>query len=475
MINNGPQIPPDVIVLEFNELCPGLMDKLIAAGKLPHFSRLRDRSLAMITDANEDPPNLEPWIQWATIHSGMKADEHGVFDLGEGRKINQECVAKILSDSGIRVGVLGSMNTNYHDLNGFYIPDPWDLQGQAEPRSLQPFYETVSKQVQESSKEGGLSKKDLLQFGWFMIRHGMKPSTVWAGIRQLWSEFRNKATSWRRPMILERLQFDLFLHLKKKYQTRFNTFFCNSTAHFQHYYWRNMEPDIFVIPPSEEDDESLRFAIEEGYQQMDKLVGRFLNKFPNSSFVLLTALSQKPWRETTKCTFRPADFGKFLKFCGLENSQVEIKPVMAEEFHVICPSAETQSLAQQKILQLTLDGKPVMKARPEEGGLFCGCLINEYPGEDRVVSHPDGGQIKFGELFHMVHSMRSGRHHPHGIFWLPSEKPGIVDQPIPLEDVAPTLLGLYGIAGPEYMTGKDIKLVPSRTDADALVASETLS
>ena len=447
----------DVIVLEFNELCPGLMDKLIGEGKLPNFSRLRDSSLAMITDADEDPPNLEPWIQWATIHSGLKAEEHRVFDLGEGRKIEQDCVAKILSNNGVKVGVLGSMNTNYRDLNGFFVPDPWDLAGNAEPSSLQPFYETVAKQVQDSSKDEGLSKKDLMGFGWFMLKHGMKPSTVWAGMKQLMSEFKNKAVSWRRPMILERLQFDFFCHLKKKYKTRFNTFFCNSTAHFQHYYWRNMEPEIFTLPPSEQDDKSLQFAIEEGYRHLDQIVGKFFSKFPESSIVLLTALSQKPWRETTKCTFRPADFDAFLKFCGLGNSQVEVKPVMAEEFYLVCSSDEEKSMAKEKIMQLTMDGEPIMKARDEDEGLFCGCIINDYPGDNRVLKHPDGGETEFGDLLHMVHSMRSGRHHPHGLFWSPSKNPRIVEESIPLEDVAPTLLGLFNVDPPEYMTGKNVE------------------
>lgn len=448
----------DVIVLEFNELCSHFIDQFIDQGKLPHFKRLRDTSVAMITDADEAPPRLEPWIQWVTIHSGLKAEEHKVFDLGEGRSLETACIAKLISDQGIPVGILGSMNTNYQGLNGFLVPDPWDLEGKAEPKSLQPFYQAVAKQVQDSSTGTGLSKRDLLSFGWFMIRHGMKPATIKAGIVQLLSELKDKGVDWRRSMILEKLQFDLFLHLKQKFQTRFSTFFCNSTAHFQHYYWRNMEPEIFAFPPGEHDHLSLQHAILEGYQQMDHLVGRFSVAFPKSRLILITALSQKPWRETTKCTFRPKNFEQFLQFVGISPRSVRVKPVMAEEFHLICNSSEQSQEVFDKIIQATIQGEPVMKTRLEEGRIFCGCAINDYSATEAMVTHPVGGEVAFGTMFHMVHSMRSGRHDSHGLFWVQSESPRVVSEPIPLNCVAPTLLDLFNIASPGHMSGSAIRL-----------------
>ncbi len=453
----------DVIVLEFNELCPQFMQQFIDAGKLPNFQRLRDRSVAMITDADEAPPRLEPWIQWVSIHTGLKADDHGVFDLGEGRKVRHKGVAQILSDAGVPVGVLGSMNTNYRNLNGFYIPDPWDLNGQAEPASLQPFYQTVAKQVQESSTQEGLSKAEMVRFGWFMLMHGMRPSTIQAGVAQVWSELRDKGVEWRRSMILERLQFDLFRKLKRRLKTRFNTFFCNSTAHFQHYFWRNMEPEIFTVPPGENDHPSLRNAIEEGYRAMDRLVGKFMTEFPDSRLVLLTALSQQPWRETTKCTYRPRDFQAFLQFVGIDPSNVEVKPVMAEEFHLICRRPEMRQKIQEKLLAASVNGQPAMKARIEDEGVFSGCAINDFSAKGVKIMHPVGGERLFDEVFHMVHSMRSGRHHPHGLFWVQSNRPRIVPDPIPLVDVAPTLLNLFAVPAPEYMTGHvvDVDLAPA--------------
>ncbi len=457
MIAN-PSTSEDIIVLEFNELCPELMDRFIGKGMLPNFKKLRDHSVAMITDAEEEVAKLEPWIQWVSIHSGLKADEHEVFDLGDGSRLNQVCIAKIISDHGLRVGVLGSMNTNYRDLNGFHVPDPWDLNGRADPPFLQPFYEIVSNQVQESSKSEGLSKSDMAKFGWFMVRHGMRQSSVRSAISQLWSERKDKGFEWRRPIILEQLQFDLFRHLKRKMNTQFNTFFCNSTAHFQHYYWRNMEPEYFDVPPDDTDHASLASAIEYGYKKMDELVGEFFREFPDSRLVLLTALSQQAWKDTTKCTFRPRDFNEFLKFVGVDPGDVEVKPVMAEEFRVIPKQSGDLQSIQEKILQARVSDEVAMKARLDGEDIFCGCVINRATARQQEIEHPDGGKRTFEELFHMVHSMRSGRHDPHGLFWVQSDKPRVERNPVPLVNVAPTLLSLMGIDAPSHMSGQVIPL-----------------
>lgn len=446
-----------VIVLEFNELCPNLMQTFVGRGLLPNFKKLYDSSVVMTTDANELPPQLEPWVQWVTVHSGLGALEHGIFNLGEGHKLGKKEIATVLSDHGRSVGVLGSMNTNYRNLNGFFVPDPWDINGIAEPQSLQPFHAIVAKQVQDSSTSNGISARDLAAFGLFMGRHGLRASTIAAGVKQLFQERADSGVKWRRSLILEQLQFDLFRNLWFKYKPNFSTFFCNSTAHFQHYYWRNMEPDLFVLPPGEDDHPSLRTAILQGYQAMDNLVGKFLTDFPSARLVLLTALSQQPWRETTKCTFRPRDFARFLHFVGIDPSVVKVKPVMAEEFHILCEASERDKLL-QSILAATFSGKSVMKARLEDDGVFCGCAVTDASACEGTVEHPRGGKMQFTDLFHIVHSMRSGRHHPHGLFWVQSSHPRVVTEEVSLLDVAPTILNLFGIEAEDHMVGTAIPI-----------------
>src|SRR5437588_3778309 len=101
------------------------MDRFIAEGQLPNFKRLRDRAEVFTTDAEEPPPNLEPWIQWVTVHTGVPYSEHGAFRLSEGHKVSQKRVWDLVSEAGDPVWVCGSMNCRYESgARGWFLPDP---------------------------------------------------------------------------------------------------------------------------------------------------------------------------------------------------------------------------------------------------------------------------------------------------------------------------------------------------------------
>src|SRR5262245_39631204 len=102
-----------VILLEFNELSPSLMSRFIGEGQLPNFKRLHDEAEVYITDAGERQENLEPWIQWVTVHSGLSFPQHRIYHLGDGHKLKHKCLWDTLSDANLRVGVCGSMNVRY--------------------------------------------------------------------------------------------------------------------------------------------------------------------------------------------------------------------------------------------------------------------------------------------------------------------------------------------------------------------------
>jgi hypothetical protein len=446
-----------LILIEFNELCPALLQNFMDRGLLPNFRRLYESSSVFTTDAGEQEPHLEPWIQWPTVHSGLPYSEHHVFHLGDGRKLYWKCLGELLSDAGVPVGICGSMNLNYGRLNGYVLPDPWDREGQPHPERLMPFYRTVARQVQESSREGPLSKKEMLAFGWFLVRNGLRPGTAGALLKQLWRERREPGLRWRRAMLLDRLQYDVFRSLNLRFGVRFATFFCNSTAHFQHYHWRNMEPERFAVPPPETDHPSLSTAIPEGYQAMDRLIGRMLGDYPDDVLVLCTALSQQPWVSTTKCTFRPRHFDTLLEFAGV-TAETAVKPVMAEQFHVECLDEEAATLAEARLQELTLDEEPLMAVKREGSSVFAGCRINDAAVVDRPVTRrSDGGRQRFGDLFYMIHTMRSGRHHPDGVLWLRTGRHRVARERVSLLDVAPTVLAHFGVSQPRQMRGRALQ------------------
>ncbi|MBL8793172.1 MAG: hypothetical protein JNM56_04650, partial [Planctomycetia bacterium] len=365
-----------------------------------------------------------------------------------------------------------SMNTNYRRLHGYVMPDPWDKEGVACPQDLQPFYRFVSRQVQESSGAERLRLTDALRFGWFMLRNGLTAGTVGAIFRQLWRERLQPGIRWQRACLLDRLLYDAFRSLNRRYNVRFATFFCNSTAHFQHYYWRNMEPAHFDVPVPATDDPSLADAIPHGYRMMDQLIGRLLADYPRTVLVLCTALSQQPWTDTTKCTFRPERFDDLLEFARVSPRTVQVKPVMAEEFYLECPTADYAGVVEKRLNELTVDGEPLMKVQRTGPSLFTGCRLTDARTLDKTIERgSDGFARPFASLFHMVHTMRSGRHHPDGVLWVRNGQHQVFADKVSLTSIAPSVLHFFGVTPPAHMKGDALDWAANPNSSVALAGA----
>ncbi|WP_132975746.1 alkaline phosphatase family protein [Pseudonocardia dioxanivorans] len=443
------------LLVEFNELSPVLLDRFIAEGRLPSFKAFRDASVVFTTDAGEDAPNLEPWIQWPTLHSGLPFAEHGVFALGDGRRrLTGPLLGDVLSAAGVPVGIFGSMNLGYTRRAGepgYVVPDPWDVEGRAYPASLQPFYETVSWAVQESSRDGLPGAARLARFAAFLVRSGLRPATVAAVVRQLVDERRVGGVGWRRASVLDELSYDVFRHLNARHGVRFATFFSNSTAHYQHYYWRDMEPELFA----DAGDGRHADAVLHGYRSMDALLGRIMADEPDSLLILATALSQEPWTESAKRTFRPRDFGTLFALAGV--SDAVAKPMMAEQVVVELPDAAAAERAGRALRALAVDGDRLLNADRDGRRLQVGCR-SDVGREGATITLADGGTVAFDDVFYPIHTTRSGRHSRAGALWFRTGRHHVVEGTVPLTDVAPTILDHFGVAAPPQMKGSILPL-----------------
>ena len=302
-----------VIFIEFNELSPVVVDDLIADGHLPGFEKFRSESSCYTTYTDEREYDLEPWIQWVTLHTGVPKDVHGVSKLGDNKDLKVPTVGQQLHDSGVKVGIYSSMNLRHELDSGYCVPDPWDPNGVTTPRELQPLYDLISAQVQESSKSQLPSLGEMFRLLASLISHGVSISTVGAAGMQLAQELIHKNRDWKRATILDRINYDISKHLHRKHKPQFATFFSNSTAHYQHYFWQNFEPELF----SDRDDIDVKSsnAVLFGYKNMDRMLTRFMSDFPDAILVLCTALSQVAWTDTRKQTYRPRSFSDLPDFC----------------------------------------------------------------------------------------------------------------------------------------------------------------
>ncbi len=386
-----------VIVLEFNELSPVLMRRFIDAGHLPNFRRLHDEASVWVTDAEERPPFLEPWIQWITVHSGESYHEHGVFNLDEGHRAAAPRIWDLASRAGLRSWICGSMNVAVAPgFRGWMLPDPWTTHVAPRPAELLPYFDFVRRHVLEYTNEQvPVTHADRLRFVAFMARHGLSAATAWAIVRQLAGERLDPRSRWRRAVLLDRLQFDLFRWHWQRERPAFSTFFLNSTAHFQHFYWRNLEPERFR-GAARRTTSSARWPTRcsSATGRWTALVGECLAMAgDDAALVLCTALSQQPcltYEESGgKVIYRPRDFERLLAFAGV-TSPHRVAPVMAEEFHLYLESTAEAVEAERRLAAMRVGDRPALVVRRDGSGLFCGCKIHGALGKDATISTPTG-------------------------------------------------------------------------------------
>lgn len=447
---------PSVIALEFNELTPKLMLDWIAQGHLPGFKRLFGESRVFVTDAEERPPLLEPWIQWITVHTGLSYADHKVFDLGDGHKLKAPRLWDLVSAAGKKVWICGSMNAGKRDadLNGAILPDPWSVGLVPHPPGVfDAFYHFVRTYVQEYSRNDvPLKAADYARFATFMISHGLSPKTIRRTVAQLASE-RGADLKWKRAMILDRLCWDVFRAQWRRLRPSYSTLFLNSTAHLQHYHWRNMDPAAFAIRPSATEQATYQDAILEGYRAMDAIVSEALDMIAgtDTSLVLVTALGQQALTryedEGGKQVFKPHDALGLLRFAGFD-APARYAPVMAEEYHLYLDSEASAAAAEAALGRLDFDGQPLMKVRRQGDELFAACAVTRMPDDLALVRVAGTERARrFKELFFPVQGLKSGGHHPDGIFWVRTadRRHEVTHEKVSLRRVAPTLAALAGL------------------------------
>lgn len=431
-----------LLLLEFNELCPGLIDTFMAEGSLPNFKRLRERSHAYITHTSE--ALLEPWIQWVTVHTGVPLDEHGIVDLDEAEKLKHEAFWDgVKSDN---VLLMCPMNVRFNRTDrSIFMPDPWAA-SQAPSPDIEPFYRFVRSTVNTHARAQGLDKKVALDAVRYLASHGMRVRTAVSLVRQLVQErVGSHDVKWRRATMLDKLSWDVFAHFwRGDRQPKIGVFFSNATAHYQHKYWRHYQPDVFSLKPDKNELRSYGEAIRYGYKCLDELLGKALRiAGPDTAIVLCTALSQQPMLDYEerggKAMFLPKDYPQLLNILGLQAAP-RVEAIMAEEARLHYERAEDAELALARLQAVTTsEGLALFKLRGFDGRSFiigCAVFANEVEPTTRICLG-DHAVADFRDHFIAMPTTTSAKHHPDGLLWvaLPAGTASAEVEHIPLTQV----------------------------------------
>ncbi|MFN7921870.1 MAG: hypothetical protein U0Q16_17345 [Bryobacteraceae bacterium] len=438
-----------IILLEFNELCPPLLDRWMAQGELPNFRRFYDDSAVFTALADElNPDYLDPWIQWYSLHTGLAYKQHRVLHLTDGPKAGHNDIWKMLMSGGHTVANCGSMNAaSFRCGGGFYIPDPWCNTESPNPDELGIYHKVVTNRVQENSTggEGCLTRNDYKAFLRFLMRHGLTGNTVFALASQLFSDtIMHAENKWKRAALLDLIQTDVFLHFWNRARPEFSTFFLNSTAHFQHAYWHCAFPEEFDGPRDEAYIEAHKGAVLHGYRQMDALLERFFDlEKQGVTLILSTALSQQANVGTSDQFYRVREIRPFLQSLGIE--PVEVLPVMTEQYSAQFRDEASARAAREKLAELRVEGIRIIDfGKAPEGSLYFGCGIRSAVGKESTIEGL-AGSPRFFDVFYTIPHTKSARHHPDSVLWFKTGKHQVHRKKVSILDIVPTLLDMYGV------------------------------
>lgn len=341
-----------LILLELNEINFDIVNNYILKypRRFPGFEKLMMNKM-IFTESEIRYEELEPWIQWASVHTGKSYSEHRLFRLGDVVGSNAPQFFEQLEMDGISVGAISPMNAeNRLKKPAYFIPDPWTKTPTDDSWWSKRLGSAVSQTVNDNAqskitKSSALSI--LLGLVWFAkFKH--YPLYFKLALKSV-------GASWRRALLLDLFLHDLHLSFFKDKQPQFSTLFLNAGAHIQHHYFHNSpfisvdskfkNPDWYISPKFDPFSEML--------EVYDRVIEEYLAD-DECELIVATGLSQRPY-DRVKYYYRLKDHFDFLKKIGI--NFLDIHPRMTRDFLVTFPSMEDAAKAQNILSALKISGK----------------------------------------------------------------------------------------------------------------------
>lgn len=399
-----------LILLELNEINFDVVEKYVAAdaSRFPALAKLL-AGARIRTTSEQKYEELEPWIQWPSVHTAKSYAEHGVFRLGDIVGSGNPQIFEQLEQAGYKVGAISAMNAeNRLQQPAYFIPDPWT---QTPPDSSW-WSRTLSAAVSQAVNDNAQSRitaKSALQVMLGLLR--------FARIKH-YSRYLNLVAGsgkkpWLKALVLDLLLHDVHWSFFHSRRPHFSTLFLNAGAHIQHHYFFNAIPlraEIDNKNPSwyaKEDEDPLADVLD----LYDLIVGEYFS-LTDVDVVLATGLAQKPY-DRIKFYYRLNSHADFLR--GLGIAFKEVYPRMTRDFLIEFDDEKDALKAQETLagVHVQNDGLPLFGEIDNRGkSLF---VTLTYPHEVLASTNyifGDRVQALLSQVSFVA--IKNGMHQPEG-------------------------------------------------------------
>ena len=120
---------------------------------------------------------------------------------------------------------------------------------------------------------------------------------------------------------------------------------------------------------------------------------------------------------------------------------------MSHQFHILCDSEESAKANHDKLNSVIWEDDSLFSLRLEGKDVFGGCRIYQPIPSDSVIEI-NGKNASFMDIFYLADNLKSGMHHPHGVFWVYQQDRKFDEhsEVIPLENATRIILDECGVA-----------------------------
>jgi len=434
-----------LILLELNEINFDVVEKYIAvdATRFPSLKQLL-AGAKIRTSCEKHYEELEPWIQWASVHTCKTYSEHGVFRLGDMVGSDVPQIFEQLEDAGFKVGAISAMNAeNRLRQPAYFIPDPWTRTPTDSSWWSQSLGQAVSQTVNDNAK-AHISTKSLLQAVLGLLRF----ARVGHYLKYLSLFVASRHKPWLKALVLDLLLHDVHWTMFNNKKPNFSTLFLNAGAHIQHHYFFNSEP-----LRKESSNKNPAWYVAENEDPLadvlglyDMIVGEYFSR-SDTDVLLATGLAQKPY-DRLKFYYRLNAHADFLRRLGIQFSGVF--PRMTRDF-LINFENEYQAQVAQDVLT-------AVRVNDDDASLF-GDIDNRgnslfvtltYPREITSLTyyHVDDLKVPLMPEVSFV-AIKNGMHQEEGFaFFTPGIAPYSPTDKAHVAELGASIMNYFGVAAP---------------------------
>lgn len=461
-----------IIFYELNEVPRRVFEHFAESPQCPALGKLARRARKYET-VSEDSGHLSPWITWPTLHRGVTNEQHEISDFGmDLSAVDRELppIWSLLQKGGKKVGLFGSLHSypmpaDVEDY-AFYVPDTFAAGPECFPKKYEPFQAFNISMVEQNALnvKRGLPLRNAASFLRSAPGLGLAPRTVAKIAGQLGSERVNKDRVVRRRTTQTQIAFDFFLKALREEKPDASFFFTNHVASSMHRYWpalfpQDYEAGSFADDWSRQWSGEIPFAIKEADDQIGRLMA-FCEKSGDYQLVVTTSMGQAAVEDrapvNTAVTIN--SLTRLLDQLGVERDAWTRRPSMAPQYNLQI-SGEAKRRFVQKLGAIDVNGH-----RIDVQDLGSGVLRLELKAEniDELQVTFEGQRVdpeSFGIVnLHLQDAAGANAYHiPEGllIVYDPQDHQihdAFEQHKLSTTEVAPTLLQVFGVDRPGYMS-----------------------